>query len=152
MQGGCREGAGVGERQAVVVGACDLVTPVTTNRIQDRRFRPRAWSHSPRACYRSLRSLAHHHYAPPTSYSISSCPHNPTQNTSRPRPNDYSRTQPTSLSALLAQARAAALAFRRTRYRHFAIFSPFPFMYTIVLVLSLPLSRSCCTLIFTFYV
>ena len=41
------------------------VTPVTTNRIQDRRFRPRAWSHSPHACYRSPRSLARHHYAPP---------------------------------------------------------------------------------------
>ena len=54
------------------------VTPVTTNRIQDRRFHPRAWSHSPRACYRSPRSLARHHYAPPTSYSISSRPHNPT--------------------------------------------------------------------------
>ena len=106
----------------------------------------------PSRLYRSPRSLARHHYAPPTSYSISSRPHNPTQNTSRPRPNDYSRTRPTSLSALLAQARAAALTFRRTRYHHFAIFSPFPLMYTIVLVLGLPLSRSCCTLIFTFYV
>ena len=55
-----------------------IVTPVTTNRIQDRRFRPRAWSHSPRACYRSPRSLTRHHYAPPMSYSISSRPHNPT--------------------------------------------------------------------------
>ena len=54
------------------------VTPVTTNHIQDRRFRPRAWSHSPRACYRSPRSLARHHYASPTSYSTGSRPHNPT--------------------------------------------------------------------------
>ena len=77
------------------------VTPVTTNRIQDRRIRPCAWSHSPHIYYRSLRSLARHHYATPTSYSTISCPHNPTQNTTRPRTNEHSRTRATTM---LAQA------------------------------------------------
>ena len=76
--------------------------PVTTNCIQDWRIRPRAWSHSPRICYRLPRSLACHHYATPMSYSTISRPHNPTQNTTRPRPNEHSRTRVTTV---LAQAR-----------------------------------------------
>ena len=66
------------------------VTPVTTNHIQDRRICPRTWSHSPRVYYRSPRSLARHHYATPMSYSTISCPHNPTQNTTRPHLNKHS--------------------------------------------------------------
>ena len=55
-----------------------LVTPMTTNLIQEQRLRPHAWSHSPRVHYRSPKSLLHHHYATPTSYSTISHPHNPT--------------------------------------------------------------------------
>ena len=46
--------------------------------------------------------LARHHYTTPMSYSTISHPHNPTQNTTRPRLNKHSRTQVTTV---LAQAR-----------------------------------------------
>ena len=118
------------------------VTPVTTNRIQDRRFRPHAWSHSPRACYRSPRSLARHHYATHTSYHTTSHPHNPTS-------QDLARTQPHASNLAISPARPDS---RRSThlleislspyYCLFAIFSFFPFMYIIVLVSALPLSRS----------
>ena len=75
------------------------VTPVTTNHILDQRIRPCTWSHSPHICYRLPRSLACHHYTTPTSYSTISRPHNPTQNTTRPRPNEHSRTRVTTVLA-----------------------------------------------------
>ena len=77
------------------------VTPVTTNCIQYWRICPCAWSHSPHIYYRSPRSLAHHHYTTPMSYSTISCPHNPTQNTTRPHPNEHSCTRATTMLAFL---------------------------------------------------
>ena len=118
------------------------VMPMTTNHIQDQRIHPHAWSHSPRICYRLPRSLACHHYATPTSYSTVSCPHNPTQDTTRPHPNKHSRTRVTTM---LAQARVPP-----TRLLEFSLkflvaslyLVPFPFMYIVVLTSALPLSRS----------
>ena len=54
------------------------VTPVTTNRIQDRSLHPCAWFHSPHIHYRSPSSLVRHYYTTPTSYCTTSHPHNPT--------------------------------------------------------------------------
>ena len=78
------------------------------------KFSPSHLVPPPRVHYRLPRSLVRHYYATPTSYYTTSRPHNPTQNTTRPRLNEHSCMRATSLSAPLAQARAAALAFLKS--------------------------------------
>ena len=112
------------------------VMPVTTNHIQDQRICPCAWSHSPCVYYRLPRSLTHHHYATPTSYSTISHPHNPAQNTTRPRLNNHSRMQATTV---LAQAHVPHTRLLEILAKSFVIIASLylvPFHLCILLFLS----------------
>ena len=106
------------------------------------KFLPSRLVPPPRVHYRSPRSLARHYYATHMSYHTTSRPHNPT-------PQDLARTQPHASNLAISPARPGSR--RSTRlleislspyYCLFAIFSSFPFMYIIVLVSAVPLSRS----------
>ena len=91
--------------------SCSCHAHDSTNRIQDQRIHPHTWSHPPHIYYRSPRSLARHHYATPTSYSTISRPHNPTQNTTRPRLNEHSHMRATTVLAQDRVPRTRLLEF-----------------------------------------
>ena len=87
------------------------VTPVTTNRIQDRIFRPRAWFHhlastTGRQDHSRVTTTQPIRHTTPTRV--------PTTQHHKTSP-EHSRTRVTSLSVPLAQTRAAALAFLKSR-------------------------------------
>ena len=106
------------------------------------KFSPSHLVPPPRIHYRSPRSLARHYHATHTSYHTTSRPHNPI-------PQDLARTQLHASNLTISPARPGSR--RSTRlpeislspyYCLFTIFSSFPFMYIIVLVSALPMSRS----------